>query len=126
MYGEQNQKLTGCSTGMGYCTRAEHKVATNGNSQRWCGAALCPSGEAQFQGSALQKRRTGRRIQHSDALVPGSWLIVLGTRSRRDCWDGQVAALVYSSPMLRNHVSMKPLWTDSGSVWAIHRLATWR
>ena len=111
---------------MGYCTGAENKVVTNENSQRWRGAAQCPSGEARCQGSALQEWRTGRRIKYSDTLVPGSWLMVLRTRSRRDCWEGQVAALVYSSPMLRSHVSVAPLWTDSRSVWAIHPLATWR
>ena len=95
-YGEQNEKLTGCSSGMGYCTGAEHKVVTNENSQRLRGAALCPSSEARCQGSALQGRRTGTRMQYYDTLVPGSWLMVLRTGSRRDCWDGQVAALVYS------------------------------
>ena len=68
----------------------------------------------------------GRRIGYSDTLVPGSWLMVLGTHSRRDCWEGQVATQVYSSPVLRSHVSVAPLWTDSWSVWAIHRRATWR
>ena len=122
----QKEKLTGCSSGMGNCTGAEHKVVTNENSWRWRGAALCPSGEARCQGSALQERRTGRRILYSDTLVPGSWLMVLRTRSQRHCWDGQVAALVYSNPMLRSHVSEAPRWTDSRSVWAIQRLATWR
>ena len=68
----------------------------------------------------------GRRIQKSEKLVPGSWLMVLGTHSRRDCWEGQVATLVYSSPILRSHVSVAPLWTDSWSVWAILQHATWR
>ena len=122
----ENEKLTGCSIGMGYCDGAEHKVVTNENSQRWRGAAQCPSGEARCQGSALQERRTGRRIQYSDTLVPGSWLMVLRTRPRRECWDGQVAALVYSSRVLRSHDSVAPLWTGSRSVWAIRRLATWR
>ena len=122
----QNEKLTGCSSGMGYCDGAEHNVVTNENSQRWRGAALCPSGEARCQGSALQERRTGRRIRYSDTLVPGSWLMVLRTRPRKDCWDGRVAALVYSSPVLRSHVSVAPLWTGSRTVWAIRRLATWR
>ena len=90
---EQNEKLTGCNSGMGYCDGAEHKVVTKENSRRWRGAALCPLGEARCQGSALQERQTGRRIQYSDTLVPGSWLMALRTRSRRDCWDGQVAAL---------------------------------
>ena len=111
---------------MEYCTGAEVKVVTNKNGRRWRGAALCLSGEAWCQGSALQEWRTGRRIQYSDTLVPGSWLMVLRTRSQRDCWEGQVATLVFSSPMLRSHVSLAPLWTDSWSVWAIHRLATWR
>ena len=51
--------------------------------------------------------------------------MVLRTRSRGDCSEGQVATLVYSTPMLRSHASVTPLWTDSWSVWAIHRLATW-
>ena len=56
----QNEKLTGCSSGMGYSDRAEHKVVTNENNRRWRGAALCPSEEARCQGSALQERQTGR------------------------------------------------------------------
>ena len=52
--------------------------------------------------------------------------MVLRTRSRRDGWEGQVATLVFSSPMLRSHISVAPLWTDSWSVWAIHGNATWR
>ena len=122
----QNEKLTGCSSRMGYCDGAEHKVVTKENSRRWRGAALCPSGEAQGQGSALQERRTGRRLQYSDTLVPGSWQMVHRRRSRRDCWDGQMAALVYSTLVLRSHVSVVPLWTDSRSVWAIRPLATLR
>ena len=111
---------------MGNCTGAEHKVVTNGNSRRRRGAALCTSGGARCQGPALQEWRTGRRIQYFNTLVPGSWLMVLRTRSRRDCWEGQVATLVYTSPMLPSYVSVAPLWTDSWSGWAIHRLATWR
>ena len=118
----RTRSLTRCSSGMGYCTGAEHKVVTNENGRSWRGAALCPSGETGCQGSALQEWRTGRRIQYSDTLVPGSWLMVLRTRSRRDCWEVQR----FSSPMLRSRVSVAPLWTDSWSVWAIHRLATWR
>ena len=111
---------------MGYCDGAEHKVVTDENSQRWRGAALCPSGEARCQGSALQERRTGRRIQYSDMLVPGSWLMVLITPPRRDCWDGQVAVLVYLSSVQRSHVSVAHLWTGSRSVRAIRQLVTWR
>ena len=122
----QNEKLTGCSIGMGYCDGAEHRVVTDENSRRWRGAALCPSSEARCQGSALQERRTGRRIQYSDTLVPGSWLMVLRTRPRRDCWDGQVAVLVNLSPVQWSHVSVAPLWTGSRSVRAIRRLVTWR
>ena len=40
----QNKKLTGCSSGMGYCYGAEHKVVANEDSRRWRGAALCPFG----------------------------------------------------------------------------------
>ena len=36
--------------------------------------------------------------------------MVLRTRSRRDCWEGQVATLVFSSPMLRSQVSVALLW----------------
>ena len=34
------------------------------------------SGAARRQASDLQERRTGRHIQYSDKLVPGSWLMV--------------------------------------------------
>ena len=122
----QNEKLVRCSIGMAYCDGAEHKVVTDGNSQRWRGAALCPPGEARGQGSALQERRTGRRIQYCDTLVPGLWLMVLRTRPRGNCWDGQVAVQVYSSPVQWSHVSVAPLWTGSRSVRAICRLVTWR
>ena len=57
---------------------------------------------------ALKERRTGRRIQYSDTLVPGSWLMVLRTRPHRGCWDGQVVALVYWSPVLQSHISVAP------------------
>ena len=40
----------------------EHKVVINENSRRQRGAALCPSGEASCQGSALQEWQTDRRI----------------------------------------------------------------
>ena len=73
--------------------------------------------------------RSGERADKSNipnTLVPGSWLMVLRTRSPRDCWEGQVATLVYSTPMLRSHASVAPLWTDSLSVWATHRPAAWR
>ena len=122
----QNEKLTVCSIGMAYCDGAEHNVMTDENSRRWRGAALCPSGEAQYQVSALQERRTGRRIQYSDTLGPGSWLMVLRTRPRRDCWDEQVAVMGYSSPVQWSHVSVALLWTGSRSVRAIRRLVTWR
>ena len=67
----QNEQQTGCSIRMWYSDGAEHKVVTGGNSRRWRGAALCLSGAARCQGSDLQERRTGRRIQYSDTLVPG-------------------------------------------------------
>ena len=117
----QNQKQTGCSIGMWYSDGAERKV-TDENGRRWRGAALCPSGAARCQGTDLQERRTGRRIQYSDTLVPGSWLMV---RSE-DCWDGQVAVQVYSCPVQWSHVSVAPLWAGSRSVRAIRRLVTWR
>ena len=106
----RTRSLTRCCSGMGYCTGAEHKVVTNENGRRWGGAALSLSGEARCQGSALQEWRTGRRIYYSDTLVQGSWLMVLRMRSRRDCWERQVATLVFSSPVLRGHVSVVPLW----------------
>ena len=34
----QNEKQTGCSSGMGYCDGAEHKVVTIENSRGWRGA----------------------------------------------------------------------------------------
>ena len=37
--------------------------------------------------------------------------MVLRMRSRRDCWEGQVATLVFSSQMLRSHVLVAPLWS---------------
>ena len=52
--------------------------------------------------------------------------MVLRTRPRREFWDGQVAVLVYSSPVQWNHVAVAPLWTGSRSVRAIRRLVTWR
>ena len=72
----QNEKQTGCSIGMWYSDGAERKVVTGGNGRRWRGAALCPSGAARCLGSDLQERRMGRRIQYSNTLVPGSWLMV--------------------------------------------------
>ena len=72
----QNDKQTGCSIGMWYSDGAERKVVTRENGRRWRGAALCPSGAARCQGSDLQEKRTGRRIQYSDKFVPGSWLMV--------------------------------------------------
>ena len=41
---------------------------TGNNGRRRRGAPACPSGAARRQGSDLQERRTGRRIQHSDKL----------------------------------------------------------
>ena len=72
----QNEKQTGCSIGMWYSDGAERKVVTD----EMRGAALCPSGAARCQGSDLQARRTGRRIQYFDTLVPGSWLMVQSER----------------------------------------------
>ena len=72
----QNGQQTGSSIGMWYSDRAEREVVTGENGRRTRGAALCPSGAPRCQGSDLQERRTGRRIQYSDKLVPGSWLIV--------------------------------------------------
>ena len=72
----QNEKQTGSSIGMWYSDGAERKVVTGENGRRRRGAALCPLGAARRQGSDLQERRTGRRIQYSDKLVPGSWLMV--------------------------------------------------
>ena len=37
--------------------------------------------------------------------------MVLRTRSRKDCWEGQVATLVFSSLVLRGHISVAPLWS---------------
>ena len=78
-YGEQlgqNGQQTGSSIGMWYSDGAEREVVTGENGRRRRGAALCPSGAARRQGSDLQERRTGRRIQYSDKSVPGSWLMV--------------------------------------------------
>ena len=61
----QNEKQTGSSIG------AERKVLTGENGRRRRGAALCISGAARCQGSDVQGRQTGRRIQHSDKLVQG-------------------------------------------------------
>ena len=72
----QNERQTGSSIGMWYSDGAECKVVTGENGRRRRGAALCPSGAARRQGSDLQERRTGRRIQYSDKLVPGSSLMV--------------------------------------------------
>ena len=82
----QREKQTGCSIGMWYSDGAERKVVTGENSRRWRGAALCPWGAARCQGSDLQERRTGRRIQYSDTLVPGSWLMV--SSERLEGWAG--------------------------------------
>ena len=76
----QKEKQTGCSIGMWYNDGAERKVMTGKIGRRWRGAALCPSGAARCQGSELQERRTGRHIQYSNTLVPGSWLTVCSER----------------------------------------------
>ena len=76
----QKEKQTGCSIRMWYSDGAECRVVFDENSRKWRGAALCPSGAARCQGSDLQERRTGRRIQYSDTLVPGSWLMVRSER----------------------------------------------
>ena len=72
----QNKKQTGSSIGKWYSDGAERKVVTGENGWRRRGAALCPSGAARCQGSDWQERQTGRHIQYSDKLVPGSWLMV--------------------------------------------------
>ena len=90
----QNEKQTGCSIGMWYGEGAERKVVTDGNRLRWRGAALCPSGAARCPGSDLQERRTGRRIQYSDTLVPGSWLMVRSERLLG--WAGGSAGVLES------------------------------
>ena len=118
----QNGKQTGCSIGMWYSDGAERKVVTDENSRRWRGAALCPSGAARCQGSDLQERQTGRRIQYSDTLVPESWLMVRS--GRLPGWEGGSAGVLY--PVQWSHVSVAPLWTGSRSVRAIRRLVTWR
>ena len=76
----QNEKQTGCSIGMWYSDGAERKVVTDQKGRGRRGAALCPSGAARCQGSDLQERRMGRRIQYSDTLAPGSWLMVRSER----------------------------------------------
>ena len=72
----QSGQQTGSSIGMWYSVGAEREVVTGENGRRRRGATLCPSGAARRQGSDLQERRTGRRNQYSDKLVPGSWLRV--------------------------------------------------
>ena len=72
----QNEQQTGSSIRMWYSDGAERKVVTGENGRQRRGAALCPSGAARRRGSDLQERRTGRGIQHSDKMVPGSWLMV--------------------------------------------------
>ena len=118
----QNEKQMGCSIGMWYSDEAECRVVTDGNGRRWRGAALCSSGAARCQGSDLQEGRTGRRIQYSDTLVPGSWLMVQTERLLG--WTGGSAGVL--DPVQRSHVSLAPLWTGSRSVRAIRRLVTWR
>ena len=68
----QNEQQTGSSVGRWYSDGTERKVVTGENGRRRRGAALCPLGAARPQGSDVQERRTGRRIQYSDKLVPGS------------------------------------------------------
>ena len=42
----QNEKLTGCSIGIGYCDGAQRKDVTDENGRRRRGAAMCSSSEA--------------------------------------------------------------------------------
>ena len=91
---EQNEKQTGCSIRMWYSDGAERKVVTGKNGRRWRGAALCPSGAARCQGSNLRERRTGRRIQYSDTLMPGSWLMMCSERLLG--WAGGSAGVLES------------------------------
>ena len=37
--------------------------------------------------------------------------MILITLSRRDCWEGPMATLVFSSPVLQGRVSVAPLWS---------------
>ena len=90
----QNKKQTGSSIGMWYSDGAERKVVTGENGRRRRGAAPCPPGAARCQGSDLQERQTGRRIQYSDKLLPGSWLMVRSERSLG--WAGGSASVLES------------------------------
>ena len=90
----QNEKQTGCRIGMWYSDGAERKVVTDENGRRWRGAALCPWSAARCQGSDLQERRKGRRIQYSDKLVPRSWLMVRSERLLG--WAGGSAGVLES------------------------------
>ena len=90
----QNEKQTGCSIRMWYSDGAECKVVTDENGRSWCGAALCPSGAAPCPGSDLQEGRTGRQIQYSNKLVPGSWLMVQSERLLG--WAGGIAGVLQS------------------------------
>ena len=67
----QNGQQTGSSIGMWYSDGAEREVVTGENGRRRRGAALCPAGAARRQGSDLQERRTGRRIQYARVLANG-------------------------------------------------------
>ena len=64
----QNGQQTGSSIGVWYSDGAEREVVTGENGRRRRGPAMCPSGAARPQGSVLQERRTGRRIQYTDKL----------------------------------------------------------
>ena len=90
----QNEKQTGCSIGMWWSDGAERRVVTDENGRRWLGAALCLLGAARCQGSDLQERPAGRRIQYSDTLVPGSWLMVRSERLLG--WAGGSAGVLES------------------------------
>ena len=84
----QNEQQMGSSTGMWYSDGAERKVLTGENGGR--------------QGSDLQERRTGRRIQYSDKLVPGSERL-LG-------WAGGKAGVLESGAVEPRHSGAPVDW----------------
>ena len=100
---------------MWYSDGAEREVVTGENGRRRRGAALCPSGAARRQGSDLQERRTGRRIQYARVLANG----VIGGIAGMDRWQ-------CSNPLQWSHVTVAPQWTGSRGERAIRRLGTWR
>ena len=67
----QNGQQTESRIRMSYSDGAEREVVTGENGRRRRGAALCPSGAARRQGSDLQERRMGRRIQYARVLANG-------------------------------------------------------